>query len=58
MRHRPSKFCWDTLCLDPFPLGHAENPLDVRGVSPALRGEGIDDHRGSTDMAARHAAWL
>jgi ParB family chromosome partitioning protein len=46
------------LALAVFYLGYAENPLDVRGVSPPLRGEGIDDHRGSTDMAARHAAWL
>ena len=45
------------LVLPLFYLGHAENPLDLRAVSPHLRGEGIDDNRGSKDMAERHAAW-
>ncbi len=30
---------------------------EVRAVSPALRGEGIDDNRGSKDMTARMADW-
>jgi ParB family transcriptional regulator, chromosome partitioning protein len=46
------------LVLPLFYLGHAENPLDLRAVSPYLKGEGIEDNRGSKDMAARHAAWL
>jgi ParB family transcriptional regulator, chromosome partitioning protein len=29
-----------------------------RDASPYLKGEGIEDNRGSKDMAARHAAWL
>jgi ParB family transcriptional regulator, chromosome partitioning protein len=41
-----------------FYPGYAENPLDVRGVSPCLNGEGINDNRGSKDMADRHTAWL
>jgi ParB family transcriptional regulator, chromosome partitioning protein len=46
------------LALPLFYLGYADSPLDVRTVSPQLSGEGIDDNRGSTDMAARHAGWL
>jgi ParB family chromosome partitioning protein len=45
------------LALPVFYLDYAENPLDVRGVSPCLTGEGIDDNSGSKDMAERHAAW-
>jgi ParB family transcriptional regulator, chromosome partitioning protein len=46
------------LALPVFYLGADENPLDVRAVSPRLNGEGIDDNRGTKDMAARHAGWL
>ncbi|MGP0092302.1 MAG: ParB N-terminal domain-containing protein [Xanthobacteraceae bacterium] len=46
------------LALPVFYIGAGENPLDVRAVSPRLTGEGIDDNRGSKDMAARHAAWM
>jgi len=46
------------LALPVFYLGYAENPLDVRGVSPRLSGEGIADNRGSKDMDERHAAWM
>jgi ParB family chromosome partitioning protein len=46
------------LALPVFYLDYAENPLDVRSVSPRLTGEGIDDNRGSKDMAERHAAWM
>jgi ParB family chromosome partitioning protein len=46
------------LVLPLFYPGHAESPLDLRAVSPYLKGEGIEDNRGSKDMAARHAAWL
>jgi ParB family transcriptional regulator, chromosome partitioning protein len=46
------------LALPVFYLGYAENPLDVRGVSPRLSGEGIADNRGSKDMDERHAAWV
>ena len=45
------------LALPLFYPGYAENPLDVRAVSPYLRGEGIEDNRGTVDMTARHAAW-
>ena len=45
------------LVLPLFYLGYAETALEVRGVSPALRGEGIDDNRGSKDMMARLADW-
>jgi ParB family transcriptional regulator, chromosome partitioning protein len=46
------------LVLPLFYLGYAENPLDLRAVSPYLKGEGIEDNRGSKDIAERHAAWL
>jgi len=46
------------LVLPLFYPGHSESPLDLRAVSPYLKGEGIEDNRGSKDMAARHAAWL
>jgi ParB family transcriptional regulator, chromosome partitioning protein len=45
------------LALPVFYLGYAESPLDMRGVSPRLSGEGIADNRGSKDMDQRHAAW-
>lgn len=45
------------LALPLFYFGAADNPLDVRGVSPHLKGEGIEDNRGTVDMAQRHAAW-
>jgi ParB family chromosome partitioning protein len=46
------------LALPLFYLDHAASLLDVRSVSPGLHGEGIEDGRGSKDMAIRHAAWL
>jgi ParB family chromosome partitioning protein len=46
------------LVLPVFYIGAAENPLDVRAVSPRLTGESIDNNRGNKDMAARHAAWM
>ena len=46
------------LVLPLFYIGHPENPLDLRAVNPYLWGEGIEDNRGSKDMAERHAAWL
>ncbi|HEY2894044.1 MAG TPA: ParB/RepB/Spo0J family partition protein [Pirellulales bacterium] len=46
------------LVLPLFYFGGAESPLDLRAVSPHLRGEGIEDNHGSKDMAERHAAWL
>jgi len=46
------------LILPLFYIGHGESPLDLRAVSPHLKGEGIEDNRGSKDMAERHAAWL
>ena len=46
------------LVLPLFYPGHTQSPLDLRAVSPYLKGEGIEDNRGSKDMAARHAAWL
>ena len=48
----------NALALPLFYLGSSETPLDLRAVSPQLRGETIEDSRGSKDMAARHAAWL
>jgi ParB family chromosome partitioning protein len=46
------------LALGVFYVGGADDPLDVRAVSPRLTGEGIDDNRGSKDMVQRHAAWM
>jgi ParB family transcriptional regulator, chromosome partitioning protein len=45
------------LALPLFYVGHPERPLDLRAISPHLRGESIEDNRGSKDMATRHAAW-
>jgi ParB family chromosome partitioning protein len=45
------------LVLPLFYLGSGESPFDIRAISPYLRGEAIEDNRGSKDMADRHAAW-
>jgi ParB family chromosome partitioning protein len=45
------------LALPLLYLGSGESPFDIRAISPYLRGEAIEDNRGSKDMADRHAAW-
>ncbi len=46
-----------SLALPLFYFGSHENPFDIRVTTPHLRGEAIEDNRGSKAMAEREAAW-